>query len=192
MYYLTGKRVINFNQENEVHYKIVYLTEEEELEIDPSQYTFKLSSERNDVSLSPEGVLDVSKTLVSQNIVIICEFEGHAISKGVSLRDASFFQEAEGENMSSEAPPPMAHFDPDFPVNSRLFGEIIADNERKTQEIAELNARLPQNINDQVTVLQLGMVEQFEENLRLQDDITKTQIAITELFESMIGGANNG
>ena len=41
------------------------------------------------------------------------------------------------------------------------------------------------NLQNEVTSLQLALVEQYEDNLALQDEVTNTQLALTELYEGM-------
>ena len=38
-------------------------------------------------------------------------------------------------------------------------------------------------LQDEVTALQLALVEQYEENLALQEEVTNTQLALVELYE---------
>lgn len=40
-------------------------------------------------------------------------------------------------------------------------------------------------LQDEVTALQLALVEQYEENLALQEEVTNTQMALCELYEGV-------
>lgn len=40
-------------------------------------------------------------------------------------------------------------------------------------------------LKEQVTSLQLALIEQYEENLTLQEEVTNTQLALVELYEGM-------
>ena len=41
-------------------------------------------------------------------------------------------------------------------------------------------------LQNEVTALQLALVEQYETNLALQDEITNTQLALVELYEGVM------
>lgn len=59
--------------------------------------------------------------------------------------------------------------------------EYVPTPEQQVEALTVQNG----NLQNEVTSLQLALVEQYEDNLALQDEVTNTQLALTELYEGM-------
>ena len=87
---------------------------------------------------------------------------------GDKYHDGGFYRDIEGEGI-------------EIPI------EYVPTPEQQVEALTVQNG----NLQNEVTSLQLALVEQYEDNLALQDEVTNTQLALTELYEGM-GGVISG
>lgn len=81
---------------------------------------------------------------------------------GDKYHDGGFYRDIEGEGI-------------EIPI------EYVPTPEQQVEALTVQNG----NLQNEVTSLQLALVEQYEDNLALQDEVTNTQLALTELYEGM-------
>jgi len=79
------------------------------------------------------------------------------------------------------------HHDNTFWRIDEETGEEVALEYIPTQEqqVASLTIE-NEELSSQLTVTQLALTEQYEENLLLQEEVTNTQSALTELYEASL------
>ena len=81
---------------------------------------------------------------------------------GDKYHDGGFYRDIEGEGI-------------EIPI------EYVPTPEQQVEALTVQNG----NLQNEVTSLQLALVEQYEDNIALQDEVTNTQLALTELYEEM-------
>lgn len=101
---------------------------------------------------------------------------------------------------SIEAKPITYLYEVDVEVKNEETGEVEIVKEQRERVIMTVTemteGTLPEPVEpeptemellqDEVTALQLALVEQYEENLALQEEVTNTQLALCELYEGSV------
>ena len=101
---------------------------------------------------------------------------------------------------SIEAKPITYPYEVDVEVKNEETGEVEIVKEQRERVIMTVTemteGTLPEPVEpeptemellqDEVTALQLALVEQYEENLALQEEVTNTQLALCELYEGSV------
>lgn len=67
--------------------------------------------------------------------------------------------------------------------SERVIMTVTKMTEGTLPEPVEPEPKEVEVLQDEVTALQLALVEQYEENLALQEEVTNTQLALVELYE---------
>lgn len=109
---------------------------------------------------------------------------GHTIQSGGNLQDGWAFWDTEKVPIPETMPYVNIEVElVEYESYSRM--EVVSATAGDIPEPEPAKPSKMEVLQDEVTALQLALVEQYEENLALQEEVTNTQLALVELYEEV-------